>query len=384
MTDPHSMPTTMIAAGIAVHRLHVDSLIIKHANVTLTDYQKKKHYVVDDFNLACDAFDFTPDPALLASMSLNLLHQFRTQGEIQVKRLGANGTGLDDIRLQFSLSDKALTLSPVSYALHGAKGSALLSLTFDGDKTSFRLKNHLPGVNLAHQGKPSRQDQTLSFSTMPLLLDIQSGTMDATTDLWATVHGDEPLDKHLNGSVRLEVKKGLIRRFNLSYELQRLEDRIRRVEPQPKPTQMTTAFDRFYLNLLFNNGVAKNFPIVLEAPDFRFSGKGRIDFHQDPAWMTLNVLVKPAPGKFKKLEHALNKYLADYSDGSLPVTFTGPVYTPNQIAVKVDQTIARKLLEDFLEHVPDLLRDKLINKLEYKLKKSLVKMQKRLNGVDDY
>ena len=75
----------------------------------------------------------------------------------------------------------------------------------------------------------------------------------------------------------------------------------------------------------------------------------------------------------------LNRYLKDINQGSIPLEFDGPLYTPSKLAILVDDGIAEDILNNVFSAWPENLKHSIVAKLQAKLKKSLKKMQKRLN-----
>jgi uncharacterized protein involved in outer membrane biogenesis len=358
--------------------IQIKRLNIHDATITYENPSKKIGYQLKHVDL--DNSDFSLSQAGSTQQKIPWLHQITTNGRLQLGELWFGQWHLYQIDMHYNLTQGKLTLSPIHYNFNRTPGLASFIMYDTPEHIHLSLKNHLNDADLVYRSIEKTPDnKALAFATMPLLLDIESGKLSVNTHISADINDFSELDQKLNGSIHLSLKDGRINRFNLGYELQRLEDRINRIDHDPPLTKASTAFDEFSINMNIVNGKAKAFPVKLTSRDFRFTGMGDIDLTHQPAWLNMQVNIKPQPGRFKKLEETLNQYLGDVNQGSIPMAFIGPLYQPSKLAIKVDEAIAEKILNNFFASWPNAVKNKLITKLQGKLKKSLQKMQKRLN-----
>lgn len=364
--------------------IKISRFVINDASFIYENPKKHFGYQVSHVKLDNHNFSFMPKTSQAlrgeSAKETRLLEQIETNGRLQVGELWLGQMHIRDADMNYNISDGQITLSPVHYAFNGSPGLASFILYHQAEHMHMALKNHLDDANLVYRSiEKTNDNKPLAFATMPLLLDIKSGKLSVHTDIEANFNSFAELGQKLNGDIKLTLRDGTINRFNLDYELQRLEDRINRVDVEPPELNRSTAFDLFSFDIAIKDGKAKDFPVRLKAPSFSFDGKGNIDLNHEPPWLRLDVHIRPEPGKFRKLEQALDQYLKGDIRGSIPLSFTGPLYQPSKLTTKVDQKIVEKILENFFASWPKAMKEKLILKLEGKLKKSLSKMQKRLN-----
>ena len=95
------------------------------------------------------------------------------------------------------------------------------------------------------------------------------------TDIETRFKDFNDMDNHIDGKVQVKLTHGKIKRFNLGYELKRLEDRVNRIEDSEPPTTDGTEFNEFSINMSIKKGKTAPFPVVLDAKDFSFKGQAQ-------------------------------------------------------------------------------------------------------------
>ncbi len=359
--------------------IHVKAFRVKDATIIVDNRRKNQKYVLEHVSMHNPTFELARHNKHQSSLA-PWLHLLQTHGKLSISDILLGQLHINHVSMHYNFSQGKLTLSPVHYRFNNTPGIANFIIDDKGDHLHIALKNRLNNADLTYTPlKEAKGSKALAFATMPLLLDIESGKLSVNTYIYADIRDFSELDKHLNGSIRLALTNGSIKRFNLAYELRRLEDRINRIEDTPPPTKKTTPFEAFTVEMRIKDGEAKSIPVVLNAPDFSFNGFAHLNMAKDPAWLHMRVYIKPQPNKYKKLEDLLTKYLKDANQGSIPLEFDGPLYTPSKLAITVDDRIAEDILKNFFSSWPESLKKNIVAKLQTKLKKSLKKMQKRLN-----
>ncbi len=360
-----------------------NSLIIDHLSIhdgTFIYKNNADQIIYKISGISLNNNDLSISPAALKLPLREWIFSSTSHGKLGIEQSQWGPWKLSNISMFYNINHGKITISPVLYEFNGVQGKASFILHNEQQQWIAQLKNHIENAHIDSKNiLTSKGNSALQFATLPLIFDIDHGDLSVVTDIDARFDDFHDIDSHINGNINLKLTNGKIKRFNLGYELKRLEDRANRIEDSEPPTTDGTEFKEFSINMSIQDGKTKPFPVILDAKDFSFKGNAQINMVKDPAWMQMRVYVKPQPGRFPKLEGLLNQYLGGSHKGAIPLEFNSPLYKPSQMAITVDTSIVEKVLQDFFASWPEGVKNKLVKKLQGKLKKSLIKMQKRLN-----
>lgn len=364
-----------------------NTLMINHITIdhgTLIYKNKDNQLIYKISGISLNNNDLSLSPKALHSSLKDWIFTSTSHGNLTIDQSQWGPWALSDISVFYNINQGKITLSPILYKFNGVEGKASFILHYEEPQWIAQLKNHIEDAHIDSKTMQHAPDNSaLQFATLPLIFDIEHGNLSVMTDIDASFDDFNDIGSHINGNINLKLTHGKIKRFNLGYELKRLEDRVNRIEDSDPPKTDGTEFNKFSINMTIKDGITQPFPVILDAKDFSFDGKAQINMVRDPAWMKMRVYIKPQPGRFPKLEKILHDYLGDSHKGAIPLEFNSPLYKPSHMVIIVDTTIVEKVLNEFFASWPKGAKDKLIKKLQKKLKKSLTKMQKRLNEGND-
>ena len=196
--------------------LHVKAFSVKDATIIYENKKKNQKVVLEHLSMHNPTFGLRRKTHQSHSLA-PWLHLLETHGRLAISDIWMGQLHINQVKMHYNLTDGKLTLSPVRYRFNDTPGVANFILYDKGNHLRVGLKNRLNDANLVYSPiNDDRSSKGLAFATMPLLLDIDSGKLSVNTYIYADITDLADLDKHLNGSIRLALHDGDIKRFNIA------------------------------------------------------------------------------------------------------------------------------------------------------------------------
>jgi len=285
-----------------------------------------------------------------------LLREVESEGRLRVRHLASAGLDLEELDVRLRSSEGRVSLAPIRARLYGGTSEGEIQVDVAADPPVLRVRERLSGIDV----QPALAAAGVT--------DRLSGRGDLDLDLSARgVDGDQ-LVRSLEGQVRLDVRDGAIRGFDLRrmlVEAQRTYDTLRGREPgvaEDDPDDQTR-FSALGGSLDIRDGVANNDDLSVSAPLFRATGRGSADLVREQIDYLLEVNV------VETLEGQDGPELSELRGVSVPVRITGPMASPRY---RLDLAgLARGRAEEELREQRRELEERARERLERELRDRL-------------
>lgn len=325
----------------------------------------------------------TPHAAVSHSENIALVKQTQSpakpqssqplQGEVSIGKVLAYNLTLDNVNSHVKKDSTTLTLRDLTASLY--QGQLMANVTKN-------LQN--PQAPVVLQGKLTQ------IALAPLLSDLkQEARISGITNV------DFNLTQHehngLNGTVKLQVREGVIEGIDVKYYLSVAQSLLKKSETKESDSKRTP-FGNLQATLFFNNHVMDNNDLTITSPDFTAKGEGSINLNSQTIAYKMQAIKTYQDGK----EHKNAYPLAIRIKGPLAHPKVEPdfdVYVKKLMAQEVKGELNKQLdkklgkllgvppAEDGTppqgdEAKPQNLEDAARKKLEEKLEKGLKKLFK--------
>lgn len=290
-----------------------------------------------------------PEPILIP---LGLLTAFNTNADLKVGKIQVMKTHWTKFHVAASSKNGLITVKPLTMSGYGAK--ALADLKMRAIKTSafisgnFNLKNFKAGKLLNDfTGKDKLKGLTsisASFNTSGIKLSH--------------------LKQNLNGNLKLRLKDGTLKGFDLDHQKKVLDAKIKR-QPEPKaPVPAETKIASLSASAIIKKGVLTNKDLRAATPLARIIGRGSVDIAKEKLNYTASV--KFTSSTDIKKNKPYEKMSAVPLDIRITGTFSNPKIKPD--FGKVLKTLVKKEIKKEQKKAKDKIKKKLENKVKDKLK----------------
>jgi uncharacterized protein involved in outer membrane biogenesis len=289
----------------------------------------------------------TERPALLrllkpaaAAMSIRIDRQkFRLSGtgSLQAPEVAVDTLRLQDFAAPIKTDGVRLTLDPTTFSLYGGTHRGALTI----DLSSARSRWSLDG-NVAN----------LDVGKFLAALTARDQPLDGTASVAVAVRGHvgEPLDRDLEGRVRVNVANGVIRDFPLLATINRA---LRLAEGDARDTR----FERLSATLMFESrgpisaaglhgpGYTTTKDLVMQARDVRVEAAGRLGFDRSLDLTGQAVLAPEKTAAAIRSVRELSGLRNDRGELELPLTITGTADRPS-IRIDLKAAVGRSIKEE--------------------------------------
>lgn len=321
-------------------------------NISVTEFaqpQTRFDLAIDAFNVdrylpaSSDATQKNEQAAQAVVVPLAGFKVLNANGTLQIGQLVVNNIKMNTINVDVASKNSTLSIKPTA-RLYDGRMVGDIQFT-EGKTKTLTFDTSLTDVNLE-----------------PLLTDAGAtnqlqGKGKLTTDITIQETGDNQTKK---GSIRLVVKDGLIKGFDIKKILedtQRRYDELRgkAVKPQASLAEDTTRFSEMSATLKLNNDTLTNNDLLLKAPAIRVGGEGRVNIDKQTIDYLTNVsVVKTNDGQGGDALEALEGV-------TIPIRFTGAITNPDY-AVDI-----KALIKANAQDKVDAEKDRALKKLGKKL-----------------
>ena len=177
------------------------------------------------------------------------------------------------------------------------------------------------------------------------------------------------LKQNLNGKTTLSLQDGIVKGFDLEYEINKLDARIKQKAEPAKPSPLQTKFTSLGASAIIKKGVVHNKDLTAATPFTRIIGQGKVDLVKETLAYVATVKLTNSRGVVNKTSFAkLNSVPLDVH---VKGTFDNPKIKPD-----FDKAL-KKLLKRSLGKQEKKLKVKM-NKEKIKLKAKIKKEEGKL------
>ncbi|MGC9387155.1 MAG: AsmA family protein, partial [Hydrogenovibrio sp.] len=210
--------------------------------------------------------------------------------------------------------------------------------------------------------------------------DQLSGTGHVQADI--TTRGDRvsQFKQHLNGTVKLDLKDGAVKGFNLAKSIRDARAIIRGDKTQAKSEPLQTDFSTMVMHATIENGVVTTDTLKAAAPYMRIRGEGTINLPQEQLdYRVYTSIVDTSKGQG-------GDALKDLDDITIPVKLSGDFQKP-KVSLDLESLLKEKAKQEVqkqLDEQKEKLQKEAQKKIEEQLKGQLNDQQKdALKGLGD-
>lgn len=290
-----------------------------------------------------------PEPVLIP---LGLLTAINANADFKVGKIQVMKTHWKDFHIAANSKNGLVVVKPLSMSGYDAKARADLKLRATKSNAfisgNFDLQNFKAGklLNdfLDKDKLKGLTSITASFNTSGIKLS--------------------QLKQNLNGNLKLNLKDGTLKGFDLDHQKNVLDAKIKR-QPEPKaPVPAETKIASLSASAIIKKGVLSNKDLRAATPLARVIGQGTVDIAKERLNYTASVKFTSATDiKYNK---PFEKMSAIPLDIRVTGTFANPRVKPD--FEKALKTLVKKEIKKEQEKAKDKLKKKLENKVKDKLK----------------
>ena len=172
------------------------------------------------------------------------------------------------------------------------------------------------------------------------------------------------LKQNLNGKARFSLKDGIIKGFDLEYEINKLDAKIKQKPAPATPSPLQTKITKLSASALIKNGIIYNKDLRAATPFTRIIGRGNINLPKEQ--LDYTATVKLTNSRDIKNDKPFEKMSAVPLDIHIRGSFDKPKIKAD--FSKALKTLAKRALKKKEEIIKEKAKDKLKKKLGDELK----------------
>lgn len=338
-----------------------DSADLQNLVMTLDDTQIKGSAGIKDFALPAigflldiDALDldrYLPptdksskpiaSPAVLlavgaSALPVETLKKLNADGSLTLGKLKVNGLAMQDIRINLSAKNGAVTTQQSVKQFYQGSYSGNLSMDAHGDKSTLAASEKIDHVQIEPLLKDYRGEARMS------------GIVNASAQLQGQGHKIDELKATLNGQLSFLFKDGVIKGFNLQRIIDQGKALINGSAMPSDNKNDQTLFSEMSGTATIANGLIQNNDLVGKSSKVRVDGKGNVNLNSEA--LDYKIDAKLLNGDETAAE-------PDQVKGAVAINITGTLSKPSYT---ID-------IESLLTDKNKAKIEKLINKVDKKL-----------------
>lgn len=242
--------------------------------------------------------------------------------------------------------------------------------------STLKLQGYDSTINSSFELKATKQNATLSAKLD--IKNIKSGevlkdfmgvkNLQGLASINANINTKgiklSQLKKNLDGKARFKLKDGIVKGFDLEYEIDKLDAKIKRIPIQEKPSPLQTKLTNLSASAIIKNGIIYNKDLRAATPFTRIIGQGNVNLPKEQ--LNYIATVKLTNTRDIQSKRTFEQMSAIPLDVHIRGTFDKP-------EIKADfnkalKTLAKKEVDKHKKKIQNKAKDKLKKKLEDKLK----------------
>ena len=302
----------------------------------------------------------TPEVALIP---VALLGAFNLDTKLKIRKAKIKNTHWDEIQLTSHSKNGQITISPLT--LQGYESTIKAGINIDAEKNNARLSGDLQVKNI-QAGKLFND-----FSGK----DKLKGKASISTTFNSSGIKLSQLKQNLNGKLKLNLKNGTLKGFDLEHQQRVLRAKLKGKTPPATPKPEETKIANLDATAIITKGVLSNKDLRASTPFSRIIGKGTVDIAKEK--LNYVASVKFTSSTEIKVNKPYEKMNVIPLDIIIRGTFDDPSIKPD-FKKAINQLIDNKLTKEKNKLKKDF--DKKLESEKKKIKKEAEeKLKEKLN-----
>lgn len=251
-TKINGKASSVLSSGHSAINLNIDTINIDR-------YLPKPEPKSSDKNTG------TNDSAKAMLIPLALLHKFNIDADLKISRLQVKNTHWSDIYLNTHSKNGLIRLSP--FNLHGYNADVKSTFTIQAKPNTALLTGKIEAQNL--QAGKLLKDFTGK--------DKLKGQASLSANIATHGLNVSDLKKHLQGNIKLKLKDGTLKGFDLEHQQKVLQAKIKQQAAPDVPKNAETKIASLSASATIYNGILSNKDLRAATPLSRIIGQGKVD-----------------------------------------------------------------------------------------------------------
>jgi AsmA protein len=295
------------------------------------------------------------------ALPMDLLREVHVSGRLSAKQVKLQNLLLENVSINIVGKNGLLNLDPMTMDLYDGHFQGSVQIDARAQQPKFRVNEEMNGVQM---GK---------LMTDYIGEDRVSGVMAANLEITTRGEWLSELKKNSNGTVKLVLKDGALKGFNLRYSIDKAKAKLKNKPAPPKQLQ-STDFSSLSLSGKIKKGVFTSNDLDLQAPLLRVGGEGKANLNDNTVDYLVNAkLVGTVAGQDGGGKDELKGL-------SIPVAIKGPFESPD-IDVQLDKMIkgivAKRLADEQAKMKAEIEKQKAELRRELDVEKAALEAAKQ-------
>jgi uncharacterized protein involved in outer membrane biogenesis len=303
ITYKPSTPSSPIAFSIA-------NIALTHVNIFFTDNAKNQTLTLTNFNFRSHNLIFGKKPPFTFSTSSATpfaeLRKLNCNGQININDLTFKKFHAHNVAMHLLAKDGIISFTPVTADLY--QGNYAGSIYVD-------VRHATP--HYAVQGTLSHLQMVSLFNTIANTQHFQlTGDANAQTNLTTAGIRANQILENLSGNLKFSLTNGVLKGIDVSHQLEVAATLFKKQVTTMADSTHQTAFNALTGTIIFNNGIAANNDLSMQAPVLQASGAGQVNLLTQA--INYELMVQSPNSSI----HAINE-LQQFLGGAIPIRITG-------------------------------------------------------------
>lgn len=346
---PAGKMKTGLSASQLVLVLDKNALHLKDLQLSLNEYRFDGFIKVNDYTRPSVDFALTttslnidklmgeatapqPEPAsetqqpaedVQITLPMELLRSLQLNGKLEVGSLIAQKLTFTNVLLQVTANKGVLDLKPLKLDLYDGQFDGAIQINAQGKEPAYKVRQKLSSFQIGRFLKDFMGD------------DMVSGGANMDVNIQTKGEWLSQLKSALDGDVKILIKDGALKGFNLRHELDLAKAKLKG-KKVPEQQARQTDFSALSLSGVIRQGVFSSQDLNMQAPLVRVGGQGSADLVKETVDYLVNAKIV---GTTKGQQGG---EADDLSGLEIPVAITGPWIAP-EIDVQLDEMLKARL-----------------------------------------
>lgn len=217
------------------------------------------------------------DDATSSDAAFSSLRDFILDGDLRIADFKLNNLYFKNFSTVLSGNHGVIDLNPISCNLYNGKANG--NMQIDVRKPTLQFATKFNAANIAVQ----------SMLKQLIGKDKISGTGYINADLNAKGNNLKTVISNLNGNGKITLAQGTFYGFDIHEQIDRAQALINQKPIAPAKGEPKTFFGQLSANFKLNNGSFTTNDLLIQAPDFKVTGKGSANLAAQALNMQLNA-----------------------------------------------------------------------------------------------
>jgi AsmA protein len=271
-----------------------------------------------------------------SALPVERLRKLNAEGTVSLGKLKVNGLAMQDVRINLSAKNGALTTQQTVKQFYQGSYSGNLSIDAHGDKSTLAVNEKIDHVQIEPLLKDYRGEARMS------------GIFNGTTQLQGQGRKTDELKATLNGQLSFLFKDGAIKGFNLQKIIDEGKALFKGSALPADSKNDQTLFSEMSGTATITNGLIQNNDLAAKSSKVRVDGKGNVNLNNEAVDYKIDA---------KLLNDDITAAEPEQVKGAVAINIAGTLSKPSYT---ID-------IESLLTDKNKAKIDKLINKIDKKL-----------------